>query len=225
MIKVLYIRISKSLEDESFFSRLQGLVSRESYCEALTFGSKKAALDRLVGEALVTFALHEYWGMPRGTYRLSRQKGGKPFVENRKDVFFNISHSGEYVVSAVSNKEIGVDIEKRARAKMKVAKRFFHEQEIQCLNALSGVEQDQLFFNYWAVKESFLKYIGTGLVRPLNTFSVVFGGEHISLYEDTRKLLLHVKECVVDVDYACYVCSENDEIPEMIEVSWQRINK
>ena len=34
---------------------------------------------------------------------------GKPFYQNGP--YFNVSHSGQYIVMAVSNKEVGVDIE------------------------------------------------------------------------------------------------------------------
>ena len=58
---------------------------------------------------------------------------------------------------------------------MEVAGRFFHE-EMAKLKTLEEDKQDQSFFNHWSVKESFLKYIGTGLTRPLNSFIVSFSG-------------------------------------------------
>ena len=140
-----------------------------------------------------------------------------------KMFFFNISHSGDYVVCSVSDREIGIDIEKRAKARMEVAGRFFHEEEMAILKTLEGDKQDQLFFNYWSVKESFLKYIGTGLTRPLNSFVVRFAGENISLYEGVNKLPLCVNACPIDSGYACYVCGEYNDLPHLREITFEEI--
>ena len=161
--------------------------------------------------------------MSFGSYRFARGEKGKPFVADREDVFFNISHSGVYVVCAVSDGEIGVDIEKRSKARMEVAGRFFHVREVRELEVASGVEQDKLFYDFWSVKESFLKYTGTGLTRPLNSFVVRFSDGKISLSEGTRELPLYVYPCLIDTGYACYVCGEYNEKPALCAVSLQEL--
>lgn len=223
MIKVLYIRIPEHVEQENLFVCLQNFVSGECYNEVLGYKNGKAALRRLLGEALVGFALREYWNLPLGTYRIARGEKGKPFIVGREDVFFNLSHSGEYVVCAVSDREIGVDIEKRAKARMEVAGRFFHEREVRVLTSLHGIKQDQLFFNYWSVKESYLKYTGMGLTRPLNSFFAMFVGERVSLYEGEKELPVYVNSCPVDAGYACYVCGEYDGLSGIREVAFEEI--
>ena len=176
MIEVLFIQIPVESNRNTIFARLQSVVSKECYAEALGYRNKEVALRRLLGEALVRFALKMYWHLPPEDYRIVRGEKGKPFIEGRENVFFNISHSGDYVVCSVSDREIGIDIEKRAKARMEVAGRFFHGEEMAQLKILEGDTQDQLFFNYWSVKECFLKYIGTGLTRSLNSFIVKFTG-------------------------------------------------
>ena len=68
-----------------------------------------------------------------------------------------------------------------------------------------------------------MKYIGTGLTRPLNSFLVQFSTGGINLYEGEKKLSLYVHPCSVDSGYACYVCSECDEEPEMYDVTIQEV--
>ena len=224
MIEVLFIQIPLEGNRDTIFAGLQSVVSKECYIEVLGYGSKEVALRRLLGEALVRFALKRYWQLTSGDYRIARGEKGKPFIVGVENVFFNISHSGDYVVCSVSDREIGIDIEKRAKARMEVAGRFFHEEEMAILKTLEGDKQDQLFFNYWSVKESFLKYIGTGLTRPLNSFVVRFIGENISLYEGVNKLPLCVNACPIDSGYACYVCSEyNDLPPHLREITFEEI--
>lgn len=223
MIKILFIRVPSDEMYDNVFSFLQEKVSEECVDEARGFRHKGVAIRRVLGEALVGLALERYWGLPLGSYRIARGEKGKPFIADREKVFFNISHSGDYVVCAVSDSEIGVDIEKRAKARMEVAGRFFHAREVRALEAESGEEQNRLFYDYWSVKESFLKYIGTGLTRPLNSFLVQFSMGDINLYEGKKELSLYVHPCPVDTGYACYVCSECGEEPEICNVTIQEI--
>lgn len=223
MIEVLFIQIPAGANRDKMFAGLRSVVSKECYAEVLGYGNKEVALRRLLGEALVRFALKKYWNLTSEDYRIDRGEKGKPFIVGVENVFFNISHSGDYVVCAVSDREIGIDIEKRAKARMEVAGRFFHGEEVVQLKMLEGDKQDQLFFNYWSVKESFLKYIGTGLTRPLNSFIVSFSGGEVSLFEGGNKLPLYVHACPVDDGYACHVCCEYKELTGIHKIFLEEI--
>ncbi len=223
MIEVLFIQIPAGANRDKMFAGLRSVVSKECYAEVLGYGSKEVALRRLLGEALVRFALKKYWNLTSEDYRIDRGEKGKPFIVGVENVFFNISHSGDYVVCAVSDREIGIDIEKRTKARMEVAGRFFHGEEVAQLKMLEEDKQDQLFFNYWSVKESFLKYIGTGLARPLNSFIVSFSGGGVSLFERGNKLPLYVHACPVDDGYACHVCCEYEELTGIHEIFLEEI--
>ncbi|WP_455511264.1 4'-phosphopantetheinyl transferase family protein [Butyricimonas paravirosa] len=223
MIEVLFIQIPAGANRDKMFAGLRSVVSKECYAEVLGYGNKEVALRRLLGEALVRFALKKYWNLTSEDYRIDRGEKGKPFIVGVENVFFNISHSGDYVVCAVSDREIGIDIEKRAKARMEVAGRFFHGEEVAQLKMLEEDKQDQLFFNYWSVKESFLKYIGTGLTRPLNSFIVSFSGGDVSLFEGRNKLPLYVHACPVDDGYACHVCCEYEELTGIHEIFLEEI--
>ncbi len=223
MIEVLFIQIPAGANRDKMFAGLRSVVSKECYAEVLGYGNKEVALRRLLGEALVRFALKKYWNLTSEDYRIDRGEKGKPFIVGVENVFFNISHSGDYVVCAVSDREIGIDIEKRAKARMEVAGRFFHGEEVAQLKMLEEDKQDQLFFNYWSVKESFLKYIGTGLTRPLNSFIVSFSGGDVSLFEGGNKLPLYVHACPVDDGYACHVCCEYEELTGIHEIFLEEI--
>lgn len=77
-------------------------------------------------------------------------------------------------VCAISDKEIGIDIE-RMRDNIKVtdlAKRFFSKEEQQETLDCSGEERLELFTKIWTAKESYFKYTGEGLTRELGMCSV-----------------------------------------------------
>ena len=61
---------------------------------------------------------------------LKFQKGckGKPYLLNNNNFHFNLSHSGDFAVCAISNKTIGIDIEKVQDMDFSIAKGFFSER-------------------------------------------------------------------------------------------------
>jgi len=90
---------------------------------------------------------------------------GKPFVKN-SSVFFNLSHSGDTALVAISLcEDLGVDIEHwRYIDNMEgMVNRNFSEAEKQQWLAVDEERQEEIFFNLWACKESFIKATGRGL--------------------------------------------------------------
>lgn len=100
------------------------------------------------------------------TYRYGEK--GKPYFENIP-LFFSLSHSGEYVLCAVSERELGADIQKIQSADvLKLAKRFFSESECRTLEGCeSHRERQRLFFGFWTRKEAYGKLTGEGLAATL----------------------------------------------------------
>lgn len=80
---------------------------------------------------------------------------GKPYFPNGP--FFNVSHSGQYIVMAVSNKNIGVDIEENVEKDMSSLNKIFNEAESKMLK----VHTD--FYYLWCAKESLIKCIGSSI--------------------------------------------------------------
>lgn len=68
----------------------------------------------------------------------------------------------------------------------------------QCLQNLAGDAQDELFFRYWSVKESFLKYTGSGLSSPLSGFEVRFDDHRPRIFQSENLRNLSISACPVD---------------------------
>ena len=92
---------------------------------------------------------------------------GRPFIASRGDVDFNLSHSGDMVVCALSVGEgrVGVDVEKNdislpERHREHFAKRYFSPSE--------GVDASNVV-RAWTEKEAYLKYLGVGLTVDLKS--------------------------------------------------------
>ncbi|SEF81192.1 4'-phosphopantetheinyl transferase, partial [Eubacterium ruminantium] len=95
---------------------------------------------------------------------VSLGENGKPYLDGLK---FNLSHSGNMIVLAVSDREIGIDIECNDDEGFMVTKRFFVPEEIEY------VKTEDDFRVIWTRKESFVKCLGKGMSIPFGSFSVI----------------------------------------------------
>ena len=93
---------------------------------------------------------------------------GKPFFE--KGPYFNVSHSGQYIVMTVSNKDIGVDIEENKEKDMSSLIRIFNEAEAKM------IKEHADFYYLWCAKESLIKCIGSSINRIKEIPALPFNG-------------------------------------------------
>lgn len=96
-------------------------------------------------------------------------KDGKPEVDG---IFFNLSHSGDLVICAISDVTVGCDIEKRREVPTHLAERFFSDGEKAYLASFAGETYEREFFRLWTRKESYVKMTGEGMARSLDAFDV-----------------------------------------------------
>lgn len=100
---------------------------------------------------------------------------GKPEVGGQGDLHFNLSHSGDRALLAVSRRgPIGVDIEaaRTGRPFRRLARRFFSPSEYQWLDGLPTAGVADGFYRVWTLKEAYLKAIGTGLTLSSRDFEL-----------------------------------------------------
>ena len=108
---------------------------------------------------------------------------GKPFI-NKSPVFFNVSHSGDYCVIALSKQaEIGIDIEVNNTSidKAAIINRFFSKAEKEWVFAQDPKLLHELFYRTWTAKEAVCKALGVGLWSVKNMFSVIASSDNFSV--------------------------------------------
>ena len=210
MVKLFAIKLVN--EDE--FSKVESVVKRFAQPATLekidTYKSSVNRQRKLLGEMLAYKGLQQCFGIKPEDIIFEYGPKGKPVLKNGKDMFFNITHSGDWVVCGVSDREIGVDIEVLKKARMNVAGRFFTAKELDKLSSLADKEQDDYFYLLWTAKESYLKYLGTGLTKPLNSFDVICEEGVISVNESDFSLQLKFSEVHIDDSHKTIVCSGQD---------------
>lgn len=88
-------------------------------------------------------------------------ENGKPEC---KGIHFNVSHSGDFALCAVSDTLVGCDVEKVTDAPMEIAERYFSEKECRYIEDATCVEEkNRRFFRLWTMKESYVKMTGEGM--------------------------------------------------------------
>jgi 4'-phosphopantetheinyl transferase len=131
----------------------------------------------LAARAQLRVALAQVTGRSPRSFVFVIGPQGKPDLDRLVDgrrLAFNVSHVHALVTCAVAwERAIGVDVESFERdPPLEVAERFFAAPEAAELRALPDAEQRAAFYEYWTLKESFIKAVGTGLSMPLHDFAV-----------------------------------------------------
>lgn len=102
---------------------------------------------------------------------------GKLYFKNLPELYFNISHSGGIVICAFSDCEVGCDVEKIRRIDLKLAKRFFSENEYKyIISQNDDDEKYKAFFRIWTLRESYMKAVGNGISMSLGSFEISLNG-------------------------------------------------
>jgi 4'-phosphopantetheinyl transferase len=132
----------------------------------------------VVSRALLRTVLSRYAPTPPRDWRFATNRYGRPRIVNHGEreqaIGFNLSHTSEVVLLAVSRiAALGVDVEfvRATVAVCEMANRFFATPERAALRALRPEAQTDRFFEYWTLKESYIKARGMGLSIPLDSFA------------------------------------------------------
>lgn len=162
-IEVYFCKLSNNYYD----NQLLTLVSDDKK-ELLKNKTMMDSKLSIYSDLFVRYLICNKYHLQNSELRFTKNKHGKPYLLNNKNVFYNISHTNNAFVVALSKEKIGVDIEKIRNIDLKIANRFFTELEQKYI--LSSDYKTKAFFELWTKKEAFLKYKGYGLSKPLYSF-------------------------------------------------------
>ena len=132
---------------------------------------RHAQTQHALAYALLAAGLAADWGFEHMPDTAAREKG-KPYLRDYPQVFFNFSHCAVGILCGISEGELGVDIEPVKPFKDKLAERVCHENEKKILWTQPEDERGALFGRIWTSKESYLKYLGCGIDRPLSSLDL-----------------------------------------------------
>ena len=167
MIEVQLVRLSDSVTPPV---EAMNWISRDRRAKIVRYQRQKDGKRSLIAGLLMRRAAALWLSLQPDQLSFDHNPYGRPYLAKVRHFKFSVSHSGDYVVIAVSRRTVGVDIERIGRCDHTLAERFFSPAEGRFLRSLPDSELERAFTMIWTLKESYTKAEGKGLLIPFSSF-------------------------------------------------------
>ncbi len=185
-------------------AELHSMLSTTELEKISRYRADKAKHTALITRCFIRLLLSQYASLAPQQWQFSISELGKPELTNSPiPLRFNLSHNDEVIVCALClTKDIGCDIENLSRkiSVEAIAKRFFSSTEYQQIKA-----SPTSFFEYWTLKEAFVKATGLGISQGLDTFSFEIKSTKKQNYNDNIGLVFN-ENCTEQIPQNWYHC-------------------
>ena len=134
----------------------------------------------LAAHALLRLSLSRCAGVDPAAWQFGAGEDGRPRVRApRTDLAVTLSHTRDLACCAVTTGEdVGIDVEDISRSRPAgLAERYLSPRELRDLRRLPESDQPAGFFEYWTLKEAYVKARGKGLALPFDSFSFYRDGD------------------------------------------------
>lgn len=165
--------------EASNLSHIGEVLSTEEVIRAASFKYRQDRDLFTFRRYLARVVLSGYLVVAPGDIQYSMNSFGKPELINQpcsRRLTFNISSSGSLVVvSVASHNDVGIDVEcidDRFQT-IDIADLYFCPEELSYLYGQPEKLRCREFYRIWVRKEAYLKAMGTGFLRPPDTFCVL----------------------------------------------------
>ncbi len=159
-MKLIYDNINNYSQEE--YMNFLALIKSEKQTKILKILKDDDKKRSILGEILLINLLNEL-NVDYNSIAITKNKYGKPYIKDLA-LFFNISHSKDFVVCAISKYEIGIDIEQIRTSKGSIINQFATSKEKQYINELKN-DYNKRSFEIFTLKEAYFKCIGENLNR------------------------------------------------------------
>jgi len=174
----LWCAFFDEIKDERLLAQYRSLLTEQERCRERSFYFTRDRHRYLVTRALERTVLSRYAPIAPEHWSFRTNPYGRPEIANddhiARKIVFNISHTQSLIVFGVTCcNALGVDTENvRIRtAPIEIAGNFFSCSEVDELHTHSVEARQERFFQYWTLKESYIKARGMGLSIPLDQFA------------------------------------------------------
>ena len=90
---------------------------------------------------LIRYALKEKFNLAVEDIKIIKNRFSKPLLLGYENIHFDLSHCGHWIVCAVSDSPIGIDIEKIESGDNRFIEEVLHYKEIEYLTRFEGNEK------------------------------------------------------------------------------------
>lgn len=211
------------------YELLRNEVSEERRRKADLFYFKIDAYRSVCAEMLLQYSFCET-GNQFVESNLVYNRYGKPAIKEG-EIFFNLSHSGDWVVLAYGVAEVGVDIEKIQPGRERILDSILTEEERDYIYSADKLEKSRRFTQIWTLKESYIKYLGTGFSTDMKTFSIDALENVVKNSNGKFMEHIYIKSFLYAQDYYLSICSDEAifvikevRIEDLMEIVYKKNN-
>jgi 4'-phosphopantetheinyl transferase len=208
MVELYAVPLTERLNDDLFL-RLLSCVDSKKQERIKQFRHWQDAHRTLYADLLVRYIIMRTLGVDRSDIRFSVNAYNKPLFDHPSGFHFNVAHSGKWIVCAINDSPVGVDVEQINDVNLDISRRFFSEDEHSAIMQREGPDRRFLFYALWTLKESYLKAMGKGLYQPLDSFTIRFlERDDIGLFSNGEMIPdVYFKQYSIGNDYSLAVCA------------------
>ncbi|EOO16144.1 MULTISPECIES: 4'-phosphopantetheinyl transferase family protein [Bacillus] len=175
------------------------------------------AIRSLFSQLLLQKVIQKEKNVKRDELLFYKNIYGKPYLSNMSNYHFNISHSGKYVVCVTHNEQVGIDIEHIKPISLDITKYFCTLDEYKYILTQPKERHTSLFYDFWTLKESFIKAIGKGLSIPLDSFEFECENGEFFIKENFYSNEFFFKQYNINPGYKLSVCAKSIDFPREIK--------
>lgn len=216
-IEIYAVKLPLETNDQVIL-KLMSTLPAEKQERINRFVRREDTIRTLTAEILSRLAICHRLSIKNNAIKLEYNQYGKPLLKGNMNLYFNNSHSGQWVVSAISSSLVGVDVERISEVDLGIAERFFSPWEYNDLMQKDGEVRRNYFFDLWTLKESYIKAVGMGLSLPLSSFTIKVKADNISISTQNKFDCNFFKQYAIDSTYRLALCASNNRFPDQVEL-------
>jgi 4'-phosphopantetheinyl transferase len=177
------------LTDAESLSRHAQTLSADEKTRAQSFRVEDDRNLYIHSKAFVRILLSRYAPIDPSLWEFASNQFGKPAISGPSgapEIAFNLTHTTGLISAVFAlDSSVGIDAEHHGRRidALGIGEQFFSADEYSALSTLGDSDRRQRFFEYWTLKEAYVKAIGLGMSMDLSTFTfdIKDDGREVSL--------------------------------------------
>lgn len=171
----LWLCFPQEVTAPSLLAQYEGLLTSDEMIRKNRFHFQKHRQLYLITRAMEKDLLSRYSGIAMAELVLKRNAYGKPMLQQNSRgssrLHYNISHTeGLIVLALCKGRQIGVDVESTQRkiGYQSIIQSYFSNAEVDDIEQQTTEQKkNNRFYDYWTLKEAYIKGIGKGLSTAL----------------------------------------------------------
>jgi len=210
------LHLESLVADDGAFPRYWRLLSANERQAAQRFQFEELRRRYAICHGKLRVLLAAYLDMAPEAIEFARCAFGKPYLIGRQQqalaLQFNLSHSGDRMLLAVGQRQLGVDIEmwNRRHELGLLAQECLSADELAYWRRLPDQLQMPAFYRFWTRKESLLKAVGAGIGNGVT--------DVVTSTEGVPKFLSLPPQCGTIADWCLYDVAVGDDCSAALTV-------